>query len=173
MTLDIHPHPLDWLHFENSVSLVRGKFDEKIDGTDNLPLIPATKLSSELRADFKKSGNALRHFYFKVEMDRNFEQNNPFIAYNTETSTPGYTLLNAGVGTDILNKKEKTIFSIHFAGINLTDAAYQNHLSRLKYAGTNMVTGRMGVFNPGRNFSLKINIPLDFAVPKQQLNNTN
>ncbi|HET6767984.1 MAG TPA: TonB-dependent receptor [Chitinophagaceae bacterium] len=163
VSLDIHPHPLDWLHFENSVSFVRGRFDEKIERTDNLPLIPATKLSSELRANFKKSGNALRNFYFKVEMDRNFQQNKPFFAYNTETSTPGYTLLNAAIGTDILNKKEATLFSIHFAGINLTNAAYQNHLSRLKYAGENMVTGKIGVFNPGRNFSLKINIPLVFA----------
>ena len=169
VSLDIHPHPLDWLHFENSVSFVRGRFDEKIEGTDNLPLIPATKLSSELRADFKKSGKALRNFYFKVEMDRNFEQDKAFFAYNTETSTAGYTLLNAGIGTDILNKKEKTLFSIHFAGINLTDVAYQNHLSRLKYAGENMVTGRIGVFNPGRNFSLKINIPLAFA-EKENLN---
>jgi len=166
VSLDIHPHPLDWLHFENAVSFVRGRFDEKIGGTDNLPLIPATKLSSELEANFKKGGKALRNFYLKVEMEQFFKQDKPFFAYDTETSTPGYTLLNAGIGTDILNKKEKTIFNIHFAAINLTDAPYQNHLSRLKYAGENMVTGRMGVFNPGRNFSLKINIPLEFSVKK-------
>jgi len=166
VSLDIHPHPLDWLHFENAVSFVRGRFDEKIGGTDNLPLIPATKLSSELEASFKKSGKALRNFYLKVEMENFFKQDKPFFAYDTETSTTGYTLLNAGIGTDILNKKEKTIFYIHFAAINLTDAAYQNHLSRLKYARENMLTGRIGVFNPGRNFSLKINIPLEFAAKK-------
>jgi iron complex outermembrane receptor protein len=168
MTVDIHPHPLDWLHFENSVSFVRGRFDEKAGGTDHLPLIPAAKLSSELRADFKKAGKSLRNFYFKVEMENNFEQNNPFFAYNTETATPGYTLLNSGIGTEIVNKKEKPIFSVHFSGINLTNAAYQNHLSRLKYTDTNQVTGRMGVFNMGRNFSLKINIPLVFAERKAQ-----
>jgi len=168
VSLDIHPHPLDWLHFENSVSVVRGRFDEKTGGTNNLPLIPAIKLSSELGTNFKKGGKALRNFYVKVGMETNFKQDKPFFAYDTETATPAYTLLNAGIGTDIMNKKEKTIFSIHFAGINLTDAAYQNHLSRLKYAGENMVTGRMGVFNPGRNFSLKINIPLDFAERKAE-----
>jgi iron complex outermembrane receptor protein len=166
MTVDIHPHPLDWLHFENSVSFVRGRFEEKVGGTDNLPLIPAAKLSSELRANFKKSGKSLRNFYFKVEMETNFEQNKPFFAYNTETVTPGYTLLNSGIGTDIINKKEKTIFSVHFAGINLTNAAYQNHLSRLKYTDVNMVTGRVGVLNMGRNFSLKINIPMEFDEKK-------
>jgi len=166
MTVDIHPHPLDWLHFENSVSFVNGRFDEKVGGTDNLPLIPAAKLSSELRANFKKTGKSLRNFYFKVEMETNFEQNKPFFAYNTETATPGYTLLNSGIGTDLINKKGKTIFSVHFAGINLTNAAYQNHLSRLKYTDVNMVTGRTGVFNMGRNFSLKINIPIEFAEKK-------
>jgi len=45
---------------------------------------------------------------------------------------------------------------------NLTDVAYQNHLSRLKYTDENMATGRMGVFNMGRNFSLKLNLPLQF-----------
>jgi len=166
MTVDIHPHPLDWLHFENSVSFVNGRFDEKIDGTDNLPLIPAAKLSSELRANFKKTGKSLRNFYFKVEMETNFKQNKPFFAYNTETATPGYTLLNSGIGTDLINKKGKTILSVHFAGINLTNAAYQNHLNRLKYTDENMVTGRTGVFNMGRNFSLKINIPMEFAEKK-------
>lgn len=166
--LDIHPHPLDWLHFENSVSFVRGRFAEKLDGIDNLPLIPSPKLSSELKADFKKVGKGFRNFYFKVEMNKFFKQDKPFFAYNTETSTPGYTLVNSGIGTDIINKKEKTIFSIHFAGLNLANTAYQNHLSRLKYTDTNLMTGRTGVFNPGRNFSLKINIPLEFAQRKVQ-----
>lgn len=166
MTVDIHPHPLDWLHFENSFSFVRGRFNEKVGGTDNLPLIPAARLSSELRANLKKTGKSLRNFYFKVELETNFQQNKPFFAYNTETATPGYTLLNSGIGTDIINKKEKTIFSVHFAGINLANAAYQNHLSRLKYTDVNMVTGRAGVFNMGRNFSLKVNIPLEFTGKK-------
>ncbi len=168
LNLDIHPHPLDWLHFENSVSFVRGRFKERVGGTDNLPLIPAPKLSSELKADFKKAGKGFRNFYFKVEMNKFFEQNKPFFAFNTETQTPGYTLLNSGIGTDIVNKKERTIFSVHFAGLNLTNTTYQNHLSRLKYTDVNLATGRMGVFNPGRNFSLKVNIPLEFSSKKIQ-----
>jgi len=46
--------------------------------------------------------------------------------------------------------------------MNLGDVAYQNHLSRLKYTDMNNVTGRMGVFNIGRNFGIKVNVPLDF-----------
>jgi iron complex outermembrane receptor protein len=93
-------------------------------------------------ASFKKTGKALKNSYYKVGMETNLKQDKPFFAYDTETATPAYTVLNTGIGTDIINKKEKTIFSVHFAAINLTDAAYQNHLSRLKYAGENLVTGR-------------------------------
>ncbi|HEX7906260.1 MAG TPA: TonB-dependent receptor [Chitinophagaceae bacterium] len=161
-TIDIHPHPLDWLHFENTISFVRGQFDNKIDGSDNLPLIPATKITSELRASFNKAGKSLGNLYFKVEADKTFDQQKPFFGYGTETATAGYTLLNAGMGADILSKK-KTLFSIHIGMTNITDKAYQNHLSRLKYAAINNVTGRQGVFNTGRNFSIKLNVPLDFS----------
>ena len=162
MNLDIHPHPLDWLHFENSVSFVDGRFDKKIDGTFNLPMIPATRWISDLRANFRKTGKALRNLYFKIEMDKSFDQHKPFFAYNTETSTSAYTIVNSGIGADIISKKEKIICSIHLAGMNVTNTAYQNHLSRLKYTDENLLTGRTGVYNMGRNFSLKINFPLQF-----------
>ena len=42
--------------------------------------------------------------------------------------------------------------------------AYQNHLSRLKYAAENIATGRNGVFNMSRNFSIKVNIPFNIPV---------
>jgi iron complex outermembrane recepter protein len=38
--------------------------------------------------------------------------------------------------------------------------SYQSHLSRLKYAPENIATGRTGVFNMGRNVSLKLIIGL-------------
>ncbi|HYE54468.1 MAG TPA: TonB-dependent receptor, partial [Chitinophagaceae bacterium] len=56
LSLDIHPHPLDWLHVENSFSLVNGRFRETIDGSKNIPFIPAARLVSELRGDFLRKG---------------------------------------------------------------------------------------------------------------------
>ena len=161
-SLDIHPHPLDWLHFENTVSFVRGRFDKAIDVSDNLPLIPAGKLTSELRANFKKAGKTFSNFYVKAGADKFFDQKKPFTGYNTETTTPGYTLLNAGIGSDVTSKN-KTIFSLHLSVTNIADVAYQSHLSRLKYAAENLVTGRPGVFSTGRNFSVKLNMPLEFS----------
>ena len=161
-SIDIHPHPLDWLHFENAVSFVRGQFDNPIDGSNNIPLIPAARLTSELKADFKKLNNTIHNFYAKLEWDKTFKQNKPFTGFETETATDGYALLNAGVGADIVNGK-KTLFSVYLGANNITDVAYQSHLSRLKYTAENMVSGRMGVFNTGRNFSFKVNVPLEFS----------
>ena len=162
LSLDIHPHPIDWLHFENTFSYVRAVASNGTDSTKYLPNIPAGRWLSELRGNFKKVGGCLRNAYAGVQMDLNLDQNNVFSAYETETPTKGYTLLNAHLGADIVNKNSKTLFSLHFAVNNIGDVAYQSHLSRLKYAPENEATGRMGVFNMGRTFSVKVAVPIDF-----------
>ncbi len=161
-SMDLHPHPLDWVHWQNTISYVKGKFTAPIDGSANLPFIPAIRLLSELKAELLPKGKSLRNLSIYFEVDHNFNQNNPFTAYETETATRGYTLLNAGITTNII-KANKTLFSLYLLGNNLGDVAYQNHLSRLKYAAMNEVTRRQGVFNMGRNFSFKVNIPLSFT----------
>lgn len=159
--VDLHPHPLDWLHWQNTLSYVRGKFTNAIAGDKDMPFIPATKWISELRVELLPAGKAVSNLLLKLEVNRTFNQNNPFTAYETETATPGYTLLNAGFSGNIVSKN-KTLFSIYFNAMNITDVAYQNNLSRLKYTDVNAVTGRQGIFNMGRNFSIKLNIPLFF-----------
>ncbi|BAV10271.1 iron complex outermembrane recepter protein [Filimonas lacunae] len=163
ISVDIHPHPLDWLHFENIFSYTRAQFTSEIGGTKNIPFIPAGRLVSELKGNFLPKGKGLRNVYASVESDYNFAQNHAFTGFNTETATGSYWLINAGIGTDIVSRGKK-IFSISINGLNLADVAYQNHLSRLKYNPENLATGRMGVFNMGRNFSVKINVPLSFKI---------
>lgn len=159
-TLDIHPHPLDWLHILNTFSVVSGQLRTPIEGNKYLPFIPATKLVTEFKGSFNNLTKNIHNFYVKFELDNTFTKRNVFTVYNTETRTPGYTLLNAGFGADIVNKKKQTLFTLGFSAINIADVAYQNHLSRLKYAEENLATGRQGVFNMGRNFSIKLNVPL-------------
>ncbi|MBI2730553.1 MAG: TonB-dependent receptor [Sphingobacteriales bacterium] len=163
LNLDIHPHPLDWLHIENTFSVVNGKFSKLIDGIKNIPLIPAARLITQLRGDFLKKGKMIRNVSISAELDNTFKQNNAFTAFNTETSTKGYSLINTGINAELVSKN-KTICSVSFHVMNVTDVAYQNHLSRLKYTAENLVTGRTGVYNMGRNFSVKINIPLEFKL---------
>jgi iron complex outermembrane receptor protein len=159
--LDFHPHPLDWLHVENTFSWVRGQLKEAVDGSKNLPFIPAARLINEVKVDLLKKGKIVRDVFLTAELDNTFDQKHPFTGFNTETATKGYSLFNAGFGGDI-RSKNKTLFTLLFSANNIMDVAYQNHLSRLKYTAVNAVTGRMGVFNMGRNFSMKLNIPLEF-----------
>jgi iron complex outermembrane receptor protein len=159
--IDIHPHPLDGLHIENTISYVRGVFNHALDGSSNLPNIPTFRWIAELRYELAKQSVNYKNTYFSVQLDNVAAQNNPFTGYHTETTTPAYSLLNIGLGTQVMNKG-KQLFSIALFAQNITDVAYQNSLSRLKYTDENMLTGRMGVFNMGRNFSLKLNVPLQF-----------
>ena len=121
---------------------------------------------TELRADFKKLGKSISNFYAKLELDNTFKQTRAFTAFATETATAGYSLLNVGIGAEVVSKKAIKLFSINFTANNITDVAYQNHLSRLKYTAVNLATGRNGVFNMGRNFSVRVNVPLIFRVKK-------
>ncbi|MCB2409338.1 TonB-dependent receptor [Hymenobacter lucidus] len=163
VTLDIHPHPLDWLHFENSFSIVRALQLNQPEGQKYLPFIPADRLQSTLRVNFHKAGNSrLANLYARAGVEHTFAQDRFFSAFDTETGTPGYTLVNLGLGSDITNAKAKTLFSLYLSGNNIFDVGYQSHLSRLKYAAYNVSNGRTGVFNMGRNVSLKLVVPVAF-----------
>ena len=161
--IDFHPHPFDGLHIENTLSYVRGVFNEAVDGSSNLPTIPTFRWISELRYELAKQTANYKNTYLSIQLDNVAAQNNPFTGYHTETKTPGYSLINVGIGTQVLNKG-KQLFSISLFAQNITDVAYQNSLSRLKYTDENLLTGRVGVFNMGRNFSLKINVPLTYNI---------
>jgi iron complex outermembrane receptor protein len=160
--IDIHPHPLDWLHLENSFSYVNATLKNQPRESRYLPFIPAPVWVSDVKVDFNQINHFLANAYFKIGIDKTWKQNHFYAAYDTETATPGYTLLNMGIGTDFVSK-HKILFSLYISGNNLTDVAYQSHLSRLKYAGINYATGRSGIYNMGRNISFKLLIPLDFS----------
>ncbi|MBO0358272.1 TonB-dependent receptor [Hymenobacter sp. BT186] len=163
VTIDLHPHPLDWLHFENSFSMVRAMQFDQPAGQKYLPFIPADRLQSELRVNFRKVGTTrLRNLYARGGVEHTFAQNRVFSAFETETRTPGYTLVNLGLGSDVTNTEDKTLFSVYLTANNLFDVGYQSHLSRLKYAAYNPGNGRTGVFNQGRNVSVRVVVPLSF-----------
>ncbi|HYG15662.1 MAG TPA: TonB-dependent receptor [Bacteroidia bacterium] len=160
--VDIHPHPLDWLHFENSFSYVEGTLNNHPDSSKHLPFMPPARWRTELRADFKKAGNYFSGIYLFTRLDNYFSQHKIFSENSTETPTPGYTLLSAGAGTSVTSKSGRVLFNLFISADNLLDRAYQSHLSRLKYAPENTVTGRTGILNMGRNYSFKVVVPLRF-----------
>ena len=162
VSLDFHPHPLDWLHFENSFSLVRARQLSVPAEEQYLPFIPGDRLQSELRANFRRAGRRITNPYARLQLEHTFAQDRFFSAFGTETATAAYTLLNAGVGTDVASATGRTLFSLYLTANNLFDVAYQSHLSRLKYADYNAANGRTGVFNQGRNLSVRLVVPLSF-----------
>lgn len=167
-SVDIHPHPLDWLHFENSVSIVfarnTGYENQHISADEMyLPFIPPIHGRSELRANFNE-WHKMENLYFKIQLDLYARQNRVFSLNETETPTPGYQLFNVGMGTDITNKKGRTVLTVNLMTNNLFNTAYQSHMSRLKYFEDypTDARGHYGIYNMGRNVSLKVSVPFDF-----------
>ncbi len=166
-SIDIHPHPLDWLHFENSLSMVYG-LNKGIAGQPKLsdsarylPFIPPLHTFSELRANIKKMGSHFANAFVKVQMEYYARQNRAYLENDTETPTPGYQLFNAGFGTDVVNKKGNTVITFNIVANNIFNVAYQSHLNRLKYFEDypGNFTGRNGIYNMGSNVSFKVNVP--------------
>ncbi len=158
--VDLHLQTLSWLHFENSFSMVNAMQKNQPDSTKYLPFTPPYKYRSELKFIFKNAESTFKNAYIKFGMDYYFKQDKVYYKFGDETVTPSYTLLNAGLGTDFCSKT-RTICSLYIFCSNLTDVAYQSNMSRLKYTDPNNVTGRIGVFNMGRNISFKLLIPID------------
>jgi len=164
-TIDIHPHPHDWIHFENSLSYLHAELKDQPADARHLPFTPPFHWKSDIKTEFGNNSKHFKNSYLRFGIDLFAAQNNVFSAYDTETATPGYTLLNMGAGTDFFAGGKKR-FSLVVVGQNLADTAYQSHLSRLKYAEPNYATGRSGVYNMGRNFSIKLLIPINFSEAK-------
>jgi len=160
--LDIHPHPLDWLHFENSFAISIGHLKNQPDSMKYTPFQPAPKFRSEIRTDFRNKFNHVSKLSLSLYYEHYFEQNRIFSAYNTETATPAYGLLGAGVSASFVNGRKQPLASLHIIASNILDQSYQSHLNRLKYAPENPATGRMGLYNMGRNITVKLVVPLVF-----------
>lgn len=136
----LHPHPLDWLHFESNFETVTGKQNNNM----YLPLIPANSLSNTARVEFETSW--IKKCYTFIKLKTTFRQHK---VSTFETNNEGYNLLSAGFGGSLSIFKNELQVSI--SGNNLTNKNYINHLSRLKPDG---------VFNMGRNINLSISYRL-------------
>ena len=180
-------HPIHSVHFSNSFSYVDAQLMHATPDTKYLPFTPAPKWSSELKwelfhhshstishhhSDYASalshmashvshvaSGLSFNNLYIAAGLDCYMKQTHVYSADDTETVTPGYALLSLSAGTDI-QVKGKKVAELYITADNLLNRAYQNHLSRLKYADENVVTGRRGVYNMGRNITFKLVVPI-------------
>ena len=168
-------HPVHSVHFSNTFSYVDAQLLHADADTKYLPFTPAPKWSSEVKWElFHHSHSTINHhhsmstvrrfpfnnLYIAVGLDSYLKQTHIYRADDTETETPGYALLSLSAGTDI-QVKGKKIAEFCITADNLLNKAYQNHLSRLKYADENVMTGRRGIYNMGRNITFKVVISIN------------
>ena len=169
-------HPIHSVHFGNTFSYVDAQLMNQPDDTKYLPFTPAPRWTSELKWELIHHSHTtvgyhqhydvparrfrLNNLFVSAGIECYLKQNHIYRADETETETPSYTLLNLQAGTDIQIGSKK-LAEFYIIADNLLDKAYQNHLSRLKYADFNVVTGRQGVFNMGRNITMKLIVPID------------
>ncbi len=161
ITLDIHPVNVKWFHFNNSFSMLSAIQKNQPDSTKYLPYTPPFKFVSQLEFTASAFSNTFRNAYLRFDVEHYFKQDKIYYKFGNETVTPAYTLLNIGAGVDI-SENDRTILSLYLYAGNILDAAYQSNMSRLKYGDSNNVTGRIGVYEMGRNFSFKVLIPANF-----------
>ena len=152
-------HPIHALHLGAAFSYVNAQLLHQPEEMKYLPMTPAPRLSGDVKYELMHDGKVLNNAFVAVQVDWYLAQNHYYAAYDTETATPSYLLLGFSAGTDVLHKNRK-IAELHLIVDNLTDVCYQDHLSRLKYTDVNVVTGRQGVFNMGRNVVFKLVIPI-------------
>ena len=149
--LDIHP--VEPLHFENTFSYVNARQLHQPEEGRWLPFTPAPRWTSDLRYEIMRNGRMLNKTFLSMKLECYLRQSHAHTAGGTETVTPSYTLLSLTAGTD-LHHHGRRIASLYLSVQNLTDRAYQSHLSRLKYAEG------PGVCNRGRSFGIKLLVPV-------------
>jgi len=168
ITVNLHPAAIKWLSFNNSMAYVVGlnQNTELLithgDKVRYLPFIPPLQIRSELKATAQRAIGFLNKPYVKIDAATFANQHKFYALDDTETFTKGYTLLNAGIGSTIVSRKNKTLFDIFIQVDNIFNTAYQSNLNRLKYFEyyISSPNGHLGIYNMGRNMSFKIILPI-------------
>lgn len=130
------------MHLKGVYSTVTGKQENG----NYLPFIPAQKFWYEIRAE-KETLAFLKHPTIWMSALTALKQNKPS-PYETETD--GYTLVNAGINTEI--KISNQLMNIGLLVNNIFDTKYFDHLSTLK---------PLNYYNQGRNVSLTLKFLLE------------
>lgn len=148
--------PTNWLSAGILFSYVRGTL---LAENTNLPMIPPMEFDGFITATANQQWKLLKKSSLSCTIKHFCKQEQIYDVDNTETATPQYTLLSLSASGEIATDK-RTVAEIHVIADNLFDIAYQSHLSRLKYTDVNVVTGKQGVYNMGRNITVKILVPI-------------
>ena len=168
LALNLHPTALPWLSWRSGAALVIGLNDnaalrERVGEAGRyLPLIPAPQVRTELRLTAsERAANRFTSSYARFTVDVTTRQNCFYAVDGAETATPGYVLYGAGAGTTLRTRGGREAVQLVLQADNLFNVAYQSHLNRLKYFEYYAASpsGRLGIYSPGRNLSVKLIVP--------------
>ncbi|MBS1950335.1 MAG: TonB-dependent receptor [Cytophagales bacterium] len=144
--------------FTNQLALCYGFnrnpfFENKKQQGEYLPFIPPARWVNTIHQEINFQSKQIAGVNLFAEMDWNATQNRFLSLYKTETRTPGYTLINVGLGATFFKH-----WQFQFQVNNLFNEIYQSNLSRLKYFEyyTQSPNGRSGLYGMGRNFCVKL-----------------
>ena len=177
LTLNIHPTTLPWVEFNSTLSMVDGGLSNVSINEKYLPFVPPTRITADFKFPIKQIGKSIKDAYFKIGLLSCFDQNHIYKQYSiynglntaltpfeyaaSNSATKGYTLFNASFGGDFV-VKGKLVCKLFVICNNLLNTGYMDYMSRFKYLPVNYTSNRVGVFNMGRNVSLKLLIPINF-----------
>ena len=178
VSLDIHPSGLKWLEINSTLSYVTGGLTGVSDSTKYLPFVPPMRITGDLIIHMGKVGKFMNDAYVRFGMINVAQQSNvyreaaiytalssastPYEYAASQNAEAGYTLFNAGIGGHILKSNSREFCQLYIICNNLLNTGYMDYMSRFKYYPVNPATNRVGVFNMGRNISVKLIIPVDF-----------
>ena len=167
VALNVHPTSLPWLSWRSGAALVIGVNKNTVlraeYGNDSryLPLIPAPTARTELRLSTPAPVGRLGTPYLRFTVNATARQNRFYAVDGAETPTAGYVLSGVGAGTSFRNRAGRETVQLVLQADNVFNVAYQSHLNRLKYFEYYAAspTGRLGIYSPGRNLSVKVVVP--------------
>ncbi len=157
---DITAQVLPWLQISGTFETVNGQnVDEDIAEVDDLPLLPPTKLSGNIKV-MRSSIGTFDNAFFSLGIQYASSKDaagryEPFWQFGNApqfsdfgvASTNAYTLFNATVGAEISLWNRP--IALQLSGNNLLNKAYRDFLDTYKgYA-----------LSPGRNITLRIKVP--------------
>ncbi|RFP67041.1 TonB-dependent receptor [Hymenobacter lapidiphilus] len=168
VAFNVQPAALPWLSWRSGAALVVGLNknaalrEREGNAARYLPLIPAPTAQTELRFTLPdQPGRRLAGSYLRLSVAGTARQNRFYAVDGAETATPGYLLTGLGAGTTLRTATGRDALQLVLQADNLFDVAYQSHLNRLKYFEYYRAssTGRLGIYSPGRNLSVKVVVP--------------
>ncbi len=150
--IDIHPKSISMVHLELKAANLTGT---RTDNNSYLPMMPSDKVYCTLIFNFKDHSK-YKNCFGRIGTLTAFDQKK---VSNNETTTPGYTLLNAAFGLTWKQIWKLNNIDFVLAVNNALDTKYIDNMSRLRVPILPNLPN--GVYNQGINIVFSLRVPFN------------